>query len=97
MTEQLDAQAAFTGTVAPEGADRFDEAALTRWCEEHVEGFDGVELVELSGAVVVVFNVDPYNVEAGHLVVEAATEASFATEAQKAGWSAALDRAFAAA
>ncbi len=41
MTEQLDAQAAFTGTVTPEGADRLDEAALTRWCEEHVEGFQG--------------------------------------------------------
>lgn len=41
MTEQLDAQAAFTGTVAPEGADRLDEVALTRWCQENVEGFEG--------------------------------------------------------
>lgn len=41
MTEQLDAQAAFTGTVAPEGADKLDEAALTRWCEDNVEGFEG--------------------------------------------------------
>ncbi len=41
MTEQLDAQTAFTGTVLPEGADRLDEAALTRWCEENVAGFQG--------------------------------------------------------
>ncbi|MBB3861478.1 aminoglycoside phosphotransferase (APT) family kinase protein [Novosphingobium hassiacum] len=41
MTDQLDAQAAFTGTVAPEGADRLDEAALTRWCEANVAGFEG--------------------------------------------------------
>jgi len=41
MSASIDAQAAFTGTVAPEGADRLDEAALTRWCEEHVDGFQG--------------------------------------------------------
>jgi len=41
MTEQIDAQAAFTGTVAPQGADRLDEAALTRWFETNVEGFAG--------------------------------------------------------
>lgn len=41
MTDQLDAQAAFTGTVAPEGADRLDEAALTRWFDENVAGFEG--------------------------------------------------------
>ncbi|MCY1671187.1 phosphotransferase family protein [Novosphingobium sp. SL115] len=41
MTDQLDAQAAFTGTVAPEGADRLDETALTRWFEDNVAGFEG--------------------------------------------------------
>lgn len=41
MTDQLDAQAAFTGTVAPEGADRLDDAALTRWFEANVAGFQG--------------------------------------------------------
>ena len=32
----MDAQAAFTGTVVPEGADKLDEASLTRWFEENV-------------------------------------------------------------
>ena len=41
MTDQLDAQAAFTGTVAPEGADRLDETALTCWFEDNVAGFEG--------------------------------------------------------
>ncbi|WP_033074474.1 phosphotransferase family protein [Sphingopyxis sp. MWB1] len=41
MTEALDAQKAFSGTVAPEGADLLDEAKLTRWMEAHVEGFKG--------------------------------------------------------
>ncbi|OZA62008.1 MAG: phosphotransferase family protein, partial [Sphingomonadales bacterium 39-62-4] len=39
--EKMDAQTAFTGTVTPEGADKLDDAALTRWFEEHVEGFQG--------------------------------------------------------
>ncbi len=38
---QIDAQAAFTGTVEPEGADRLDEAALTRWFTDNVPGFAG--------------------------------------------------------
>ena len=38
---QIDAQAAFTGTVEPEGADRLDEAALTRWFMDNVAGFAG--------------------------------------------------------
>ncbi|WP_225204724.1 phosphotransferase family protein [Novosphingobium huizhouense] len=38
---QIDAQAAFTGTVEPEGADRLDETALTRWFEDNVAGFAG--------------------------------------------------------
>src|SRR3546814_18941749 len=37
----LDAQKAFSGTVAPEGADILDEAKLTAWMEAHVEGFEG--------------------------------------------------------
>ncbi len=37
----IDAQAAFTGTVLPEGADRLDEAKLTTWFEAHVAGFQG--------------------------------------------------------
>ena len=41
MTEPIDAQTAFTGTVPADGADRLDEAALTRWFEAHVEGFEG--------------------------------------------------------
>ena len=41
MTTGLDAQKAFSGTVAPEGADVLDEAKLTAWMEAHVEGFEG--------------------------------------------------------
>src|SRR3546814_15711087 len=37
----LDAQKAFSGTVAPEGADVLDEAKLTAWMEANVEGFEG--------------------------------------------------------
>jgi aminoglycoside phosphotransferase (APT) family kinase protein len=37
----LDAQKAFSGTVAPEGADILDEGKLTAWMEAHVEGFTG--------------------------------------------------------
>ena len=37
----LDAQKAFSGTVAPEGADVLDEAKLTAWMEANVEGFAG--------------------------------------------------------
>lgn len=40
-TPAIDAQAAFTGTVAPEGDDRLDEARLTAWFEAHVAGFEG--------------------------------------------------------
>ncbi|MFA9199791.1 MAG: phosphotransferase family protein [Cypionkella sp.] len=36
-----DATAAFTGTVEPSEADRLDEARLTAWMEENVEGFAG--------------------------------------------------------
>ncbi len=41
MTEQIDAQKAFTGTVVPEGADRLDEAKLTAWMTANVDGFVG--------------------------------------------------------
>jgi aminoglycoside phosphotransferase (APT) family kinase protein len=37
----INAQEAFVGTVEPEGADRLDEAKLTQWMEENVEGFKG--------------------------------------------------------
>ncbi|GAO54751.1 MULTISPECIES: phosphotransferase family protein [unclassified Novosphingobium] len=37
----IDAQAAFTGTVVPEGADRLDEARLTEWFAANVSGFRG--------------------------------------------------------
>jgi hypothetical protein len=37
----IDAQAAFTGTVVPEGADRLDEARLTEWFAANVAGFGG--------------------------------------------------------
>lgn len=38
-TPAIDAQAAFVGTVEPEGADRLDEARLTAWMEANVPGF----------------------------------------------------------
>jgi hypothetical protein len=46
----IDAQAAFTGTVAPEGADKLDEAKLTAWFEANVAGLRFYE--RLGGAVV---------------------------------------------
>jgi aminoglycoside phosphotransferase (APT) family kinase protein len=41
MSEILDAQAAFSGTVTPEGADRLDEAKLATWMQANVAGFEG--------------------------------------------------------
>ncbi|HET6536583.1 MAG TPA: phosphotransferase family protein [Sphingopyxis sp.] len=41
MSDALNAQAAFSGTIAPEGADVLDEARLTEWMNAHVEGFQG--------------------------------------------------------
>lgn len=41
MTELIDAQTAFSGTVAPTGADRLDEARLTAWMNRNIEGFAG--------------------------------------------------------
>ena len=37
----VDAEKAFVGTVKPEGADKFDEAKLTAWMDDNVEGFEG--------------------------------------------------------
>ncbi|MEQ1689358.1 MAG: phosphotransferase family protein [Sphingopyxis sp.] len=37
----MDAQTAFSGTIAPTGADRLDEGRLTAWMAENVEGFAG--------------------------------------------------------
>ena len=46
-------QEAFTGTVAPEGADMLDEAKLTEWMEANVEGFEGpVQVTEVRGRAV---------------------------------------------
>lgn len=46
----IDAQAAFTGTVEPEGADRLDEARLTEWMAANVEGFVGpIHLTKFKG------------------------------------------------
>ena len=46
----IDAETAFVGTVAPEGADRLDEAKLTAWMEANVAGFRGpLELTKFKG------------------------------------------------
>lgn len=50
MAGNIDAQAAFTGTVEPEGADRLDEARLTAWMAANVEGFQGpIHLTKFKG------------------------------------------------
>ncbi len=41
MTEAINADEAFVGTVEPEGADRLDIARLTDWMEANVAGFQG--------------------------------------------------------
>ena len=46
----MDAQAAFSGTVVPEGADRIDESKLTAWMDANVIGFEGpVEARKFAG------------------------------------------------
>ena len=46
----IDAETDFVGTVAPEGADRLDEARLTAWLEANVEGFAGpIALTKFKG------------------------------------------------
>jgi aminoglycoside phosphotransferase (APT) family kinase protein len=50
MTEQIDAQKAFSGTVKPTGADVLDEAKLAVWMSANVEGFEGpVEALKFAG------------------------------------------------
>ncbi len=41
MTEAINADEAFVGTVEPEGADRLDEAKLSEWMAANVAGFEG--------------------------------------------------------
>ena len=41
MTEAINADEAFVGTVEPQGADRLDEARLTEWMQANVAGFEG--------------------------------------------------------
>jgi aminoglycoside phosphotransferase (APT) family kinase protein len=38
---EINAEEAFVGTVAPEGADRIDEARLAAWMADNVDGFAG--------------------------------------------------------
>ena len=46
----IDAQTAFTGTVAPTGTDILDAKALAQWMDAHVEGFEGpVEVLKFAG------------------------------------------------
>jgi aminoglycoside phosphotransferase (APT) family kinase protein len=50
MTDQIDAQKAFSGTVAPTGADVLDAGKLATWMAENVEGFEGpVEVLKFAG------------------------------------------------
>jgi aminoglycoside phosphotransferase (APT) family kinase protein len=41
MSEAINAEEAFVGTVEPEGADRLDQARLTQWMQDNVAGFEG--------------------------------------------------------
>jgi aminoglycoside phosphotransferase (APT) family kinase protein len=46
----LDAQTAFSGTTLAEGADALDNAKLSIWMAEHVEGFEGpIEVRKFAG------------------------------------------------
>jgi aminoglycoside phosphotransferase (APT) family kinase protein len=46
----IDAQTAFTGTVAPSGADILDADKLAQWMDANVEGFEGpVEVLKFAG------------------------------------------------
>lgn len=50
MTDQIDAQKAFSGTVAPTGADVLDAGKLAEWMTANVEGFEGpVEVLKFAG------------------------------------------------
>jgi aminoglycoside phosphotransferase (APT) family kinase protein len=41
MSDAINAEEAFVGTVAPEGADRLDEAKLAAWMADNVAGYRG--------------------------------------------------------
>ena len=41
MTEAINAEEAFVGTVEPEGADKLDEGKLAAWMSANVAGFEG--------------------------------------------------------
>ena len=41
MSEPINAEEAFVGTVEPQGADRLDEAKLAEWMAANVAGFAG--------------------------------------------------------
>lgn len=41
MSEAINADEAFVGTVEPEGADRLDEGKLAEWMQANVDGFEG--------------------------------------------------------
>ena len=46
----IDAETAFVGTVAPEGADILDAAKLTAWMDANVNGFHGpIEVSKFKG------------------------------------------------
>jgi aminoglycoside phosphotransferase (APT) family kinase protein len=50
MTEQIDAQKAFSGTVAPTGADVLDAGKLAEWMTANVAGFEGpAEVLKFAG------------------------------------------------
>ena len=50
MTDQIDAQKAFSGTVAPTGADVLDAGKLAEWMTANVAGFEGpVEVLKFAG------------------------------------------------
>lgn len=50
MTTPIDAQKAFSGTVAPTGTDKIDEAKLAGWMTANVAGFSGpVEVLKFAG------------------------------------------------
>ncbi len=50
MTTPIDAETAFSGTAAPVGADKIDEAKLAEWMTAHIAGFEGpVEILKFAG------------------------------------------------
>lgn len=50
MTDALNAEEAFVGTVEPEGADKLDTVKLTEWMEANVAGFRGpLKLTKFKG------------------------------------------------